>query len=80
MLLPQQEVNYSLSHEDGLYMFSRSDGIVLGGTNELDEWSLTPDPATTARLLRGHQQIFSTITCTGLRAAPLQARSLRTQG
>lgn len=68
ILLPQPEVDYSLSHEGGFYMFSRTDGIVLGGTNELDNWDLTPDPATTEQLLRGHQQIFSTFKCTGLRS------------
>jgi D-amino-acid oxidase len=68
VLLPQPEVDYSLSHEGGFYMFSRTDGIVLGGTNELDDWNLTPDPTTTERLLRGHQQIFSTFRCTGLRS------------
>ena len=68
VLLPQPEVNYVLSHEGGFYMFSRTDGIVLGGTNELDDWNLTPDPATTERLLREHQQIFSTFTCTGLQS------------
>ncbi len=67
VLLPQPEVNYALSHEGGFYMFSRTDGIVLGGTSELDNWNLTPDPATTERLLQRHQQIFSTIRCAGPR-------------
>ena len=66
VLLPQPEVDYSLSHEDGLYMFSRSDGIVLGGTNELDDWNLDPDPATTERLLQGHRRLAATIACKGL--------------
>lgn len=71
VLLPQPEVDYSLAHEDGLYMFSRSDGIILGGTNELDDWRLTPDPEITQRLLERHQRIFSTIGCTEQTAARL---------
>lgn len=63
VLLPQAEVDYSLTHEDGFYMFPRSDGIVLGGTHELDDWNLEPDPATTRRLIAGHQRIFAAISC-----------------
>ena len=63
VLLPQPEVDYSLSHEDGLYMFSRTDGVVLGGTNELDDWNLSPDPATTERLLTENQGVFDLLTC-----------------
>lgn len=65
VLLPQEEVNYSISHEDGLYMFPRSDGVILGGTHELDDWNLQPDPATTTRLLEDHKRIFSSIACSG---------------
>lgn len=73
VLLPQPGIDYSLSHEDGLYMFSRADGIVLGGTNELDDWNLNPDPATTERLLRSRQQVFSSFACSGTsRAAVLE--------
>ena len=63
VLLPQPEVDYGLTHDGGLYMFSRRDGIVLGGTNELDSWDLTPDPGTTARLIDAHRDIFSRIGC-----------------
>ena len=63
VLVPQQDVDYSLTHEGGLYMFSRRDGIVLGGTNELDNWDLTPNPETTTRLLEGHRKAFSLIQC-----------------
>lgn len=63
VLLPQPEVDYALSHDEGLYMFSRSDGVVLGGTTELDNWDLTPDPATTRRLLDRHRRIFSQMSC-----------------
>lgn len=63
VLLPQPEVDYSLTEENGFYMFPRSDGIVLGGTHELDDWNLAPDPATTSRLIVGHHRIFSAISC-----------------
>lgn len=63
VLLPQPEVDYGLTHESGLYMFSRRDGIVLGGTNELDNWDLAPDPLTTTRLLDGHRGVFAGISC-----------------
>ncbi len=69
VLLPQPEVDYVLTHDAGLYMFSRTDGIVLGGTNELDDWNLTPVPATTERLIQGHQRIFSSIECMSARRA-----------
>lgn len=35
----------------GVYVFPRPTSIVLGGTFEPGEWSLTPDPAITARIL-----------------------------
>jgi glycine/D-amino acid oxidase-like deaminating enzyme len=65
MLLPQSEVNYALGfqHGGGGYMFPRPDGIVLGGTYERNNWSLDPDPATTARLLAQHQQVFDHFRC-----------------
>ena len=45
-------------------MFPRADGIILGGTFKLDDWSLEPDPETTARILRRHQALFSGFRCT----------------
>ncbi len=35
------------------YYFPHGDIVVLGGTEEAGNWSLEPDPATTARILRG---------------------------
>lgn len=69
VLLPQPEVDCVLSRDAGLYMFSRTDGIVLGSTNELDDWNLTLVPATTERLIQGHQRIFSSIESMGARRA-----------
>ncbi len=58
-LLPQQEVNYiSKVLDEGLYMIPRSDGIILGGTWEYNDWSLTPDPAQTRRILNGNEKLF----------------------
>ena len=56
-LLPQSEVNYILI-ADGIYMFPRSDGILLGGTFERHVWSLTPDPEQTRRILDEQKAFF----------------------
>lgn len=61
ILLPQPEVNYNTIAREG-YMFGRRDGIVLGGTFGRGEWSLTPDPTATARILQGHRSIFGAMT------------------
>ena len=42
-----------------LYMFSRSDAIVLGGTFQLGDYSTQPDPAETERIIRENQHLFS---------------------
>lgn len=56
-LLPQPEVDYATIPED-LYMFPRSDGILLGGTHETGNWSLAPDDETKQRILARHKTIF----------------------
>jgi glycine/D-amino acid oxidase-like deaminating enzyme len=56
-LEPQPEVNY-VAFADDLYMFPRSDGILLGGTYGWGNWSLDPDPEAEARILRGHAAIY----------------------
>jgi glycine/D-amino acid oxidase-like deaminating enzyme len=56
-LLPQPEVQYALLADD-LYMFSRSDGILLGGTHEEGNWSLEPDLEAKQRILAGHKAVF----------------------
>jgi D-amino-acid oxidase len=58
VLLPQPEVNYMALMEDDLYMFPRTDGILLGGTFEKGEWSLSVDEAAKARVLQGHAKFF----------------------
>ncbi len=62
VLLPQPEIDYAFGGASG-YMFPRTDGIILGGTYEEDQWSTVPDPATTDRLLASHQNIFSNLRC-----------------
>ena len=57
-LLPQSEVNYMIIGNDSLYMFPRSDGILLGGTFERNQWSLEPDPVETSRIIDGHRAFF----------------------
>ncbi len=56
-LLPQPEVNYNLLSGD-LYMFPRSDGILLGGTYETGEWSTEPNLEAKARILAAQQRLF----------------------
>lgn len=57
-LLPQEEVDYMILGNGGLYMFPRSDGILLGGTFERNQWSTEPDPVATQRILDGHSNFF----------------------
>ena len=63
ILEPQPEVNYAFTGGPG-YMFPRPDGILLGGTFELDEWDTTPDPAMIQRIIASHKRFFSSLRCT----------------
>jgi len=63
ILLPQPEVRYAFTGEAG-YMFPRADGILLGGTFQLDNWDLEPDPATTDRIIASHRDLFTRFRCT----------------
>jgi glycine/D-amino acid oxidase-like deaminating enzyme len=56
-LVPQPEVDYTVV-AGALYMFPRSDGILLGGTHERGDWSLEPDPAVKQRIIAGHRELF----------------------
>lgn len=56
-LLPQPEVTYATVY-DNTYMFSRRDGVVLGGTHEMGDWNLQPDMATKAAILAKQAQLF----------------------
>jgi D-amino-acid oxidase len=63
ILEPQPEVQYAFTGGPG-YMFPRGDGILLGGTFELDQWDATPDPQTIARIVDNHKRFFATLRCT----------------
>jgi D-amino-acid oxidase len=63
ILEPQPEVQYAFTGGPG-YMFPRPDGIILGGTFELDQWDPTPDPATIARIIGNHKRFFASFRCT----------------
>src|SRR5436309_6749197 len=56
-LLPQPEVDYMVITE-GLYMFPRRDGILLGGTFQHGVWSLDVDEEARRRILAGHRTLF----------------------
>jgi len=72
-LLPQPEVDYvALAGE--LYMFPRSDGILLGGTHQRGSWSLEPDRATARRIVQAHAELF------GRRGADVAAAGLSRGG
>ena len=57
VLLPQEGINYLMIY-NGIYMFPRKDGVLLGGTFERNEWSMTPDPVAGARIVQEHQAFF----------------------
>ncbi len=63
VLLPQPEVDYAVVTSD-LYMFPRSDGIVLGGTHERGVETMEPDLEAEKRILAGQRAIFD-----GMRSA-----------
>jgi glycine/D-amino acid oxidase-like deaminating enzyme len=56
VLLPQPEIDYCYLSSG--YMFPRRDGIILGGTWDHDDWSLTPNPDQTTSILEGHAEIM----------------------
>jgi D-amino-acid oxidase len=56
ILLPQPEIDYCYLSSG--YMFPRRDGIVLGGTWDHDDWSLTPDPEQATGILEAHMEIM----------------------
>jgi glycine/D-amino acid oxidase-like deaminating enzyme len=56
-------VRYAITGGPG-YMFPRADGIILGGTFELDQWDVTPQPAAIARILAAHERFNAGFRCT----------------
>jgi glycine/D-amino acid oxidase-like deaminating enzyme len=63
ILEPQPEVRYAALGDFG-YMFPRADGILLGGTFELNEWDPTPQPVDIARILDLQKRFFASFRCT----------------
>lgn len=62
ILEPQPNIHYALTGGPG-YMFPRPDGILLGGTFELDQWDATPQPETIARIVSEQKSFFSSFRC-----------------
>ena len=56
ILLPQPEIDYC--YLSAGYMFPRRDGIILGGTWDHDDWSLTPNPEQANGILETHAAIM----------------------
>jgi glycine/D-amino acid oxidase-like deaminating enzyme len=63
ILEPQPEVRYAALGDFG-YMFPRPDGIVLGGTFEVDEFDPTPQPEDIRRILASQKRFFDSFRCT----------------
>jgi len=61
ILLPQPEVTYATAYEN-TYMFSRRDGVLLGGTHEMGDWNLQPDLETKAAILAKQAKLFDGMT------------------
>ena len=72
VLLPQPEIRY-IALNSGLYMMPRADGILLGGTRELGEWSLEPNREAEERILSGHADYFDRMAALARHAAPVRA-------
>lgn len=58
---PDPDVDYLTigGGESNLYMFSRTDTVLLGGTFKLGDYSQNPEPEETERIVSEHQKIFS---------------------
>jgi len=62
LLKPQPEIDYSyISRQAGgvLYMFPRRGNIVLGGTYQIGNDQLRPEPPELERQLRGHAELMA---------------------
>jgi glycine/D-amino acid oxidase-like deaminating enzyme len=57
-LLPQPEVEYSVVYGGGLYMFSRHDGILLGGTHDEGDWSLDVNTQVRDQIVAEQKEFF----------------------
>jgi glycine/D-amino acid oxidase-like deaminating enzyme len=61
-LAAQPEIGHAYTMAAG-YMFTRPDRIILGGSFDLDDWSMEPDPATVAAILARHGRIAAGWRC-----------------
>ncbi len=73
ILLPQPEVDY-ITLAGGAYMFPRSDGIVLGGSQERGEWDAVTSPEVVDRILAGNRDVFQGMGSPGSRAPTSRLR------
>ena len=60
-LLPQPEVEYSVVYGGGLYMFSRQDGILLGGTHDEGDWTLQVNNQVRDQIVAEHKEFFDSM-------------------
>jgi D-amino-acid oxidase len=60
ILQPQKDINY-VSLPNGLYMFPRKDGIVLGGTFERGVSTMEPNLEAQARIMKGHADFYASL-------------------
>jgi D-amino-acid oxidase len=56
VLLPQPEIDYA--YIGAAHMFPRSDGIFLGGTFDIDDWSLEVNPDHSKYIIETHEGIM----------------------
>jgi D-amino-acid oxidase len=56
-LLPQPEVTYATEYEN-TYMFSRRDGVLLGGTHGIGDWNPEPNMETKAAIMAKQARLF----------------------
>ena len=64
VLLPQPEIDYCYLSSG--YMFPRRDGIILGGTWDHDDWSLTPNAEQANGILQTHTNIMKNLVAPAL--------------
>ena len=60
ILKPQPEIDY-VALVNGLYMFPRKDGIVLGGTFERGVSTMSINEAAQSRIMTNHASFFSSL-------------------
>lgn len=57
ILMPQPQVNYNLI-SGPFYMFPRTDGVILGGTFNRNQWDLAPEDGVRRWVLEGQRAVF----------------------